>query len=189
MFGVSAKQCRDHPEKGFPPTNVEFLPKALRNPKVKFAKSRSRFGDYIKWSDITTVLLEIVFGVSAKQVCKLDKSILRLHKMFLHDESTAGKKGCVREEYLGGVVGGGGPTTTTTTTATTTTTSTTTTTTTTTTAHPYRLPAPLLKNCVLTASHGTCSSFVKCSFKLATLSVLRRRGNICYKSVAKRPKP
>ena len=108
MFGVSAKQCRDHPEKGFPPTNVEFLPKALRNPKVKFAKSRSRFGDYIKWSDITTVLLEIVFGVSAKQVCKLDKSILRLHKMFLHDESTAGKKGCVREEYLGGVVGGGG---------------------------------------------------------------------------------
>ena len=55
LFGVSAKQCRDHPRKSFPPTNFEFLPKALQNPKVEFATSRSRFDD-IKWSDITKVL-------------------------------------------------------------------------------------------------------------------------------------
>ena len=50
LFGVSAKQCRDHHRKSFPP------PKALRNPKVEFAKSRSRFGHYIRWSDMTKVL-------------------------------------------------------------------------------------------------------------------------------------
>ena len=40
----------------FPPSKFEFSQKALRNPKVEFAKSRSRFGHYIRWSDITKVL-------------------------------------------------------------------------------------------------------------------------------------
>ena len=73
LFGVSAKQCRDHPEKSFPPTNFELLPKALQIPMVEFATSRSRFGDYIKWSYIAKVLqipsktapLEILLGVFA----------------------------------------------------------------------------------------------------------------------------
>ena len=39
-----------------PSTNFEFSPKAIPKPKVKFAKSRSRFGDYSKWSGITKVL-------------------------------------------------------------------------------------------------------------------------------------
>ena len=42
--------------KSFPPSNFEFSPKALRNPKVEFTKCRSRFGDYIRGSDITKVL-------------------------------------------------------------------------------------------------------------------------------------
>ena len=64
-----------------------------------------------------------------------------------------------------------------------------------TTAHPYRLPAPLLKKYVLTA-RGRCFRFwslmepvlflVNFSLKFATFSVLRRRGNVCYKSVAKK---
>ena len=54
--GVRAKQCRDHPRKKLPPTNFEFSPKVLRNPRVVFAKSRSSFGEYFLWSDITKVL-------------------------------------------------------------------------------------------------------------------------------------
>ena len=73
MFGVSAKQCRDHPRKKLPPVNFELLLKALRNPKDKSAKSRSRLGGFLKRSDITkvlekpskTTLLEILFEVSA----------------------------------------------------------------------------------------------------------------------------
>ena len=46
--GVCAKQRRDYPRKKLPPPSFEFSPKALRNPKVEFAKTRSRFGDYYK---------------------------------------------------------------------------------------------------------------------------------------------
>ena len=117
LFGVSAKQCRDHFRKSFPPPNFEFSPKTVSNPKVEFAKSRSRFGEYIRWSDITKVLYyrikrlfwRFCWGVyvtvssssppvpptspqkanpeSEVRVCKLNKSNLRLHKIILNDES------------------------------------------------------------------------------------------------------
>ena len=58
--------------KSLSPTNFEFSPKALRNPKVESSQSPGRFGDYIRGSDSAkilqilskTALLEILFGVS-----------------------------------------------------------------------------------------------------------------------------
>ena len=43
---MAAKQCRHHPRNASR-RQFEFSQKALRVPKVEFAKSRSRFGDYI----------------------------------------------------------------------------------------------------------------------------------------------
>ena len=56
MFGLSAKKCRDHPRKKLPPNQIRVFAESSPNPKAEFAKSRSRFGDCIRWSEITSVL-------------------------------------------------------------------------------------------------------------------------------------
>ena len=57
LFGVSAKQCRDHPPKKLFPTQFRvFAESPPKSQNVEFAKSRSRFDDYVGGSHITKVL-------------------------------------------------------------------------------------------------------------------------------------
>ena len=149
LFGVSAKQCRDHPRKSFPPTIFCRKPSEIpmsssQHPEVGWVTiyhgptSRKYCNYRVKrlfWrycssclrNNVVILVAEWIhfthFGIilpyktesvhflglmnsatksssplppnppkkaspkSEARVCKLDKSILRLHKMILHDES------------------------------------------------------------------------------------------------------